>query len=57
VRGQTAREKAANVADPSLVDPQRYVAAGRDAIAAEVARLLKVIGAVIVSRDERQAKG
>lgn len=32
-------------ADPDLVDPRRYVAAGRDAVAAEVARLLKVIRA------------
>jgi fructose-bisphosphate aldolase class II len=32
-------------ADPNLVDPRRYSAAGRDAIAAEVARLLGVIGA------------
>jgi len=27
------------------VDPRRYGAAGRDAVAVEVARLLKVIGA------------
>jgi len=32
-------------ADCSLVDPRRYGAAGRDAIAIEVARLLRVIGA------------
>lgn len=32
-------------ADTSLVDPRRYVSAGRDAIAAEAARLLRVIGA------------
>jgi fructose-bisphosphate aldolase class II len=31
--------------DSRMVDPRRYVAAGRDAIAAEVARLLGVIGA------------
>jgi fructose-bisphosphate aldolase class II len=43
-------------ADPSLVDPRRYVAAGRDAIAAEVARLLRVIGAVTIGRDDHQAK-
>ncbi|WP_433462111.1 class II fructose-bisphosphate aldolase [Spirillospora sp. CA-128828] len=30
-------------ADPALVDPRRYVAAARDAVAAEVARLLKII--------------
>jgi len=43
-------------ADPSLVDPRRYVAAGRDAIATEVARLLRVIGAETVGQDEPQAK-
>ncbi|MGI5200107.1 class II fructose-bisphosphate aldolase [Spirillospora sp. CA-108201] len=32
-------------ADPGLVDPRRYVSAGRDAVAAEVARLLRVIRA------------
>jgi fructose-bisphosphate aldolase class II len=32
-------------ADPGLVDPRRYVSAGRDAVAAEVARLLHVIRA------------
>jgi fructose-bisphosphate aldolase class II len=32
-------------ADPALVDPRRYAAAGRDAVAAEVARLLEVIRA------------
>jgi fructose-bisphosphate aldolase, class II len=31
-------------ADSSLVDPRRYGAAGRDAVATEVTRLLKVIG-------------
>jgi fructose-bisphosphate aldolase class II len=30
--------------DPAMVDPRRYGSAGRDAIAAEVIRLLKVIG-------------
>jgi fructose-bisphosphate aldolase, class II len=39
-------------ADSSLVDPRQYGAAGRDAIAIEVARLLKVIGSGIVSQDE-----
>ncbi|MEU9872543.1 class II fructose-bisphosphate aldolase [Actinomadura sp. NPDC048021] len=32
-------------ADPGLVDPRRYVSAGRDAVAAEVARLLHLIRA------------
>ena len=32
-------------ADPALVDPRKYERPGRDAIAAEVARLLQVIGA------------
>ncbi|MFE9101703.1 class II fructose-bisphosphate aldolase [Actinomadura geliboluensis] len=31
--------------DPALVDPRRYIAAGRDAVAAEVARLFTVIRA------------
>jgi fructose-bisphosphate aldolase, class II len=39
-------------ADFSLVDPRRYGAAGRDAIAVEVTRLLKVVGGGIVSQDE-----
>jgi len=43
-------------ADPSLVDPRRYGAAGRDAIAIEVTRLLRVIGAVIASQDEPPGK-
>jgi fructose-bisphosphate aldolase, class II len=43
-------------ADPSLVDPRRYVTAGRDAIAIEVARLLTVIGAVTVGHHEPRAK-
>jgi fructose-bisphosphate aldolase, class II len=32
-------------ADPCLVDPRRYISGGRDAIAAEVTRLLRVISA------------
>jgi fructose-bisphosphate aldolase, class II len=43
-------------ADPSLVDPRRYGAAGRDAVAIEVTRLLRVIGAVIASQDEPPGK-
>jgi len=48
----TAAVRACLAADPSLVDPRRYGAAGRDAIVIEVTRLLKVIGAVIVGLDE-----
>jgi fructose-bisphosphate aldolase class II len=43
-------------ADPSLVDPRRYGAAGRDAVAIEVTRLLRVIGAMIASQDESPGK-
>jgi fructose-bisphosphate aldolase, class II len=43
-------------ADPSLVDPRRYGAAGRDAVAIEVTRLLRVIGAVIASQDAPPGK-
>ena len=43
-------------ADPSLVDPRRYGAAGRDAVAIEVTRLLRVTGAVIASQDESPGK-
>jgi fructose-bisphosphate aldolase, class II len=48
----TAAVRECLVADASLVDPRRYGAAGRDAMAIEVTRLLKVIGAGIVSQDE-----
>ncbi|TYK44404.1 class II fructose-bisphosphate aldolase [Actinomadura decatromicini] len=41
----TAAVRERLAADPALVDPRRYVAAGRDAVAAEVARLLAVIRA------------
>jgi fructose-bisphosphate aldolase class II len=41
----TAAVRDCLAADISLVDPRRYGAAGRDAVAVEVARLLKVIGA------------
>lgn len=41
----TAAVRARLDADPGLVDPRRYVSAGRDAVAAEVARLLHVIRA------------
>jgi fructose-bisphosphate aldolase, class II len=52
----TAAVRDCLAADPSLVDPRRYVAAGRAAIATEVTRLLRVIGAVTVGQDEPQAK-
>jgi fructose-bisphosphate aldolase class II len=48
----TAAVRACLAGDPSLVDPRRYGAAGRDAIVIEVTRLLKVIGAVIAGQDE-----
>jgi len=41
----TVAVRAALAADEGLVDPRRYGAAGRDAVAAEVARLLRVLGA------------
>jgi fructose-bisphosphate aldolase class II len=41
----TAAIRALLAADQALVDPRRYCAAGRDAIAAEVRRLLGVLGA------------
>jgi fructose-bisphosphate aldolase class II len=51
----TAAVRDALVTYPSLVDPRRYLAAGRGAIATEVARLLRVIGAVTAGRDEPKA--
>ena len=41
----TAAVRVRLAADQALVDPRRYCAAGRDAIAAEVRRLLGVLGA------------
>ena len=41
----TAAVRECLAADASLVDPRRYGAAGRDAMAIEVTRLLRVIGA------------
>jgi fructose-bisphosphate aldolase class II len=41
----TAAVRGCLAADPSVVDPRRYGAAGRDAIAREVTRLLGAIGA------------
>ena len=40
----TAAVRASLDGDPEMVDPRRYGSAGRDAVAAEVARLLHVIG-------------
>ena len=52
----TAAVRDCLAADASLVDPRRYGAAGRDAVAIEVTRLLRVIGAVIASQDESPGK-
>jgi fructose-bisphosphate aldolase, class II len=41
----TAAVRARLAADAAVADPRRYISAGRDAIAAEVTRLLRVIGA------------
>ena len=41
----TAAVRSALAADTAVADPRRYISAGRDAIAAEVPRLLRVIGA------------
>jgi fructose-bisphosphate aldolase class II len=41
----TAAVRARLAADPALVDPRRYGAAGRDAVAREVTRLLQVLHA------------
>jgi fructose-bisphosphate aldolase class II len=41
----TAAVRACLADDPALVDPRRYGAAGRDAIAGEVTRLLRVLRA------------
>jgi fructose-bisphosphate aldolase class II len=48
----TAAVRGCLAADPDVVDPRRYAAAGRDAIVIQVTRLLEVIGAVIVGQDE-----
>ena len=37
--------RAALEANPKLVDPRKYIAPGRSAVAAEVARLLTLLGA------------
>jgi len=45
----TAAVRARLAADAAVADPRRYISAGRDAIAAEVTRLLGIIGAARVS--------
>ena len=45
----TAAVRERLAADAAVADPRRYISAGRDAIAAEVTRLLGVIGAMRVS--------
>ena len=45
----TAAVRERLAADAAVADPRRYISAGRDAIAAEVTRLLGVIGAVRMS--------
>jgi len=44
-KAYTGAVRACLTADPALVDPRRYGAAARDAVAAEVTRLLGVLGA------------
>lgn len=44
-RAMTASLRAALEGDPELVDPRRYLGPGRDAVTAEVSRLLGVLGA------------
>ena len=44
-KAYTGAVRACLAADPALVDPRRYGAAARDAVAAEVTRLLGVLGA------------
>jgi fructose-bisphosphate aldolase class II len=39
----TAAAREALAADPKLVDPRKYLGPGRDAVTAEVARLLRVL--------------
>jgi fructose-bisphosphate aldolase, class II len=52
----TAAVRDSLAADPSLVDPRRYGAAGRAAMVIEVARLLGVIGARIADQDAAPRK-
>jgi fructose-bisphosphate aldolase, class II len=52
----TAAVRGRLAADVAMVDPRRYVFAGRDAIAAEVTRLLRVIGAAETIRKESRGQ-
>jgi fructose-bisphosphate aldolase class II len=51
-KAYTAAVRGCLADDATLVDPRRYGAAGREAVAAEVARLLRVIGAGMPGQDE-----
>jgi fructose-bisphosphate aldolase, class II len=51
----TAAVRTFLAADREVVDPRRYVAAGRDAVAREVTRLLGVLGAGGAARDSGAA--
>jgi fructose-bisphosphate aldolase, class II len=48
----TAAIRRCLAADTTMVDPRKYCAAGRDAIAPEVTRLLRVIGAGNTGREQ-----
>lgn len=54
-KAMTAAVRASLAADERLVDPRRYLGAGRDAVAAEVARLLRVLRADVTSRTRPPA--
>ena len=47
----TAAVRHALSAEPATVDPRRYGSAGREAIAAEVARLLRLLGTGEISQE------
>jgi fructose/tagatose bisphosphate aldolase len=56
----TAAVRERLAAEERLVDPRKYTAAGRDAIAAEVTRLLGVLDCPpgeTAARDLREARG
>jgi fructose-bisphosphate aldolase, class II len=56
-KAYTAAIRARLAADPALVDPRRYVAPARDAITAEVTRLLTVLGAAAHATPHHPAAG